>query len=545
MINEIFADYSPVIGLPEAEFVELFNRTDQAIDITGWRFTDGSSDTVALGSYILQAGAYVILTDEDNAAVYSIYGSTMGIANFPALNNSGDDLRLEKADREVIDEVPYSSSWYNDAVKDDGGYTLELIDAFAPCGGATNWTGSVAQDGGTPGRENSVRADNSDTDPPRVLRAVAATSDQILVYFDETVNTATFDEAQVTIDGGLSIGTATFWSDNMTLSIRTIGLLEPKTVYTITVGDSIRDCNGNLITTDRSASVVLPEEIAVGDLLINEVLFNPFTGGSDFVEVYNISNKYLDMQDLYFLIVQDTGGYTWERTAEDYWILGPGEYVVFSEDIADVANDYPLGKTDRYLEIDDLPSYNDSDGEVLIGILDSAFNATLLDSMGYDKDMHFELIDDDDGVSLERIDFNVSASETGNWHSAAKSVGYATPGYLNSQSATIPSASQNIEITPELFTPDDDGFNDFVTISYNFDQPGYVANITIFDSYGRPVKELANNDLLSPQGFYQWDGINQDGRKVLVGNYIVLFEIFDVDGNRERFKKLVAVGAQF
>ncbi|MCB0784182.1 MAG: hypothetical protein KDC02_08185, partial [Flavobacteriales bacterium] len=83
-----------------------------------------------------------------------------------ALNNSGDPLVLTDDNGTTIDAVTYDLSWYNDAVKDDGGWTLEQIDPTTPCSGAANWTASNAGAGGTPGAQNSVYAIVPDSDPP-------------------------------------------------------------------------------------------------------------------------------------------------------------------------------------------------------------------------------------------------------------------------------------------------------------------------------------------------------------------------------------------
>ncbi|RYG00288.1 MAG: hypothetical protein EOO07_35660, partial [Chitinophagaceae bacterium] len=40
IINEIFADPSPSVGLPSAEFIELWNTTDKFILLKGWKYKD-------------------------------------------------------------------------------------------------------------------------------------------------------------------------------------------------------------------------------------------------------------------------------------------------------------------------------------------------------------------------------------------------------------------------------------------------------------------------------------------------------------------------
>jgi hypothetical protein len=52
----------------------------------------------------------------------------------------------------------------------------------------------------------------------------------------------------------------------------------------------------------------------------------------------------------------------------------------------------------------------------------------ILDELGYDAKWHFPLLADPEGVSLERIDYNLPTQDPFNWHSAATSSGYGTPG---------------------------------------------------------------------------------------------------------------------
>jgi hypothetical protein len=149
-------------------------------------------------------------------------------------------------------------------------------------------------------------------------------------------------------------------------------------------------------------------------------------------------------------------------------------------------------------------------------------------------------------VSLERIDFNRTTQDFTNWHSAAEDIGFATPGYKNSQfndagETTIDNA---IEITPEIFSPDEDGINDVTNINYNFETPGFIANITIYDSKGRIVKYLVRNELLGIKGTYSWDGINEEREKSRIGIYIVYVEVYNLSGKVKHYKKSCVLGGK-
>ncbi len=99
----------------------------------------------------------------------------------------------------------------------------------------------------------------------------------------------------------------------------------------------------------------------------------------------------------------------------------------------------------------------------------------------------------------------------------------------------------SIEVTPKVFSPDNDGFNDIATIQYKIDQPGYVANVTIFDAAGRPVRNLVRNGILSTAGYWNWDGLDDKGLKLPVGTYIIFTEIFNLRGKKDKFKNVVVL----
>jgi flagellar hook assembly protein FlgD len=146
---------------------------------------------------------------------------------------------------------------------------------------------------------------------------------------------------------------------------------------------------------------------------------------------------------------------------------------------------------------------------------------------------------------LERIDFNGPTQDLTNWHSAAQDAGFATPAYKNSQYHDATTAADNaIEITPEIFSPDEDGYNDIVNINYHFDTPGFVATITIYDSKGRLVKSLIQNELLGTKGTFTWDGINSDREKSRLGIYIIFAEVFDLTGKVQDYKKTCVLGGK-
>ena len=184
-----------------------------------------------------------------------------------------------------------------------------------------------------------------------------------------------------------------------------------------------------------------------------------------------------------------------------------------------------------------MPSFNDDKGDAII--LNAQGNIT--DELKYDEKWHFKLIENREGVALERIDYNASTQSQDNWHSAATSVGYGTPTYKNSQYRLDLQVQGEITVTPEIVSPDNDGMDDFATIDYSFPSPGYVANITIFDANGRAIRYLQRNALCGIKGNFRWDGLGEKFQKLPVGIYIIYTEVFNLKGKKKQFKNTIVL----
>jgi hypothetical protein len=192
-----------------------------------------------------------------------------------------------------------------------------------------------------------------------------------------------------------------------------------------------------------------------------------------------------------------------------------------------------------------MPSYPSSNGKALI--LDEL--GTILDEFSYNEKMHFSLLSDVRGVSLERINPDLSSNDATSWQSAAQNAGFATPTAKNSQYRDPEKAEDYFEIAEKVFSPDGDGFNDVLLISYNLPDDGYTANIMVFDSKGRRVRRLASNLTLGTSGTIKWDGVTDENRKASVGAYIVYIEVFTLKNNAKQnlkqYKKTCVVATRF
>ena len=165
-----------------------------------------------------------------------------------------------------------------------------------------------------------------------------------------------------------------------------------------------------------------------------------------------------------------------------------------------------------------------------------SINGKSIDELSYDQKWHFALLGDREGVALERINANSPTQDADNWTSASSDIGFGTPTDQNSQKFSANSFKGSITVEPKLFSPNYDGRDDYAFIQYQLDHPGYIATVTIYDSYGHPVRTLVYNQTLSSQGQWRWDGLNDLSYPLGAGIYIVLVDLFDLKGRRKKFK---------
>lgn len=542
LVTEIHADPDGITGLPQAEFLEIFNRSGDPVQLKNWILQDASQGSGAhFPSGILEPGHYAILCADRHMDLFSGYGTVIGLDGMPALNNSGDAVTLRDSTGRTIFHIEYSDSWYRDHLKQDGGWSLEMIDILTPCAGGGNWAASNDPLGGTPAESNSVAGIFADIEPPRVTGVEVIHQELIHLLMSEKIPQHSLAGLEWTIFGGTAVDSVFSIPPELDrLAVQFLVPMDSSQLYTIEI-EGIQDCHGNTIAGDNSAQFGIPVPCMPGDLRINEILFNPSVGGVDYVELYNISSRLLTASDL-ILAASDPSD---TAAVLDYASLSslpkliyPFDFLLLTTDAGMVLDRYYSPSPGKFLDVPGMPNYPDDEGVVTVLRRDLA----VIDRVAYSADWHYSLLDDENGVSLERIDPTGPAADADNWHSAASRAGFGTPGYLNS-SVYMVDDQGGFTVSPEVFTPDGDGSEDFTTIRYTLDDPGYTGNIRIFDAAGRLIRHLARNETLGTSGFFRWDGDTDRGARARSGLYLVRIDLFTPDGRRKKIHLEVALTA--
>jgi len=538
VIHELMADPSPVVGLPNAEYVELRNTSGKPINLNKWKLGNGGTYATIPVNHILEPDSLVVVCSKTNAASFPYPFKTIGISSFPSLANETDLISLHDPDGNTIHAIRYKSSWHANTLKQEGGWSLEMKDAKQPCH-PNNWSSSIDRNGGTPGKANSITATLPPSAPITAIECIATGPSTLRL------------ELSAPADSTSGAMHTQFRLENETVSIiksipqpplfQSIAINLSDTLATgktyLLQANQIQGCNGEgshsfEVRTGRAKSAIS------GDVLLNEILFNPPPGGSDFIELVNTSNAIINAKEIHLAGVLPNGqaGLALPITTEDRNLF-PDEPFVICTDSQFIRSTWPSCIPERIIQSKTLPSLPDDAGAVFV----MNREGETLDKMIYNDDMHFPLLRNKEGVSLERLSNRSTGTNPQNWHSAAASAGYATPTLQNSQATMSDQNNGDVSFSPTIVSPDNDGTEDVLNIDYNFSENGVMMSVMIFTSTGMPVAKPVDNQLCGLNGSFHWNGLDAKGRRLPVGTYIVMAEYGTLQGVRKKKKRLLGI----
>ena len=438
-INEVMADPNGLVALPQTEYVELHNRSDQRINLENWQFIYGDKPTL-LTDYKLPAQGYVVLYRSGREIKVDVQGGALPLEKFPsALLNAGKTLSLVDPTGQVIDQITYE--------KAKAGIAWERS--------ATGLYLSTDPRGGTPGATNSAPTSPAPDEPT-----------------------------------------------------------DPEIPDEPTIPDTPE-------TPDKNETPVEASSVQPGEIILNELLPAPFAEGSEYIELYNRSQQTLSLTGLALATRKADGSIsTLYPLSAITTPLEPGGYVLLSKLLSGVEAFYLISFPQALHEVKLPVLANNGATVVLLRLTD----LTVIDEVSYSPKWHDSAIKDPKGVALERLDPDKPTQDATNWHSAAESAGYGTPGYRNSQQL-LPSSTLNGFERPYW----SDSERSYL-LRYQLANAGYRCRIWVFDTMGRRIAEIANLSTLATEGTLRWDGIGYDGSRPKPGIYIFYAELFLPNG---------------
>jgi hypothetical protein len=276
------------------------------------------------------------------------------------------------------------------------------------------------------------------------------------------------------------------------------------------------------------------------DVVLNEILFNPVKDGFDYVEIYNRSNHNINLNEL--LIANRNSANeiaSVKNISKDSLTIIPGEFIVLTGNVNWLKQHYTVHDRAKIIQLT-LPSFADDEGCV---VLLHKSDSLIIDELAYDENWHFKMISNPQGVALEKINYEMPSQDKNNWTSASSSAGFGTPGYVNSQFRNDGYGSEAISVLPEVFTPNNDGQNDFASISIKTHEQGKVVNAVIFNALGRRIRYLLKNEILGADNRFTWDGYDDRDSLLPSGIYIIFTQIFDTKGLVAKYRNCIVLNS--
>ena len=535
VISEFFPDPNPSQGIPEAEFVEIYNNVDEVIDLSNLVLAINGRET-SLTNYALKPSEYIIITKSTNVEIFDVYGNVLGLPDFPIIKNGSGSITLKKSTEEVLHHVLYDETMIQEINKKEGGWTFEIINPQLYCEGESNWQVSSSALGGTPGSENSV-FDKSFSGTSLLMTKFLANQNFIEFEIDhnfyelpDILANSVFNITDSNIDS-IVFYPPLYNSGKIHVS------LQPGTIYTAKISDSIFPCN--LRFDDKVIQFGIAQHPRPGDLIVNEVLFNPKDNGSDYIEILNISDKVLNLKKL--SIGNRTNKSLLDSLNFQFGLL-PDQHLCITPDKENILSQYEVKYPDN-LFVANIPALSNNLGNVTLLIRDT--DTLVIDEMFYRESMHHELIRDPDGVSLERIQPIAKPFASEDWHSAAATAGYGTPTSKNSQGILDTSPRKaSFKVINRVFSKESIDGNTRLKIEYQLDKPGYVCNVTVYTLAGQLINKVYEQTLLSGKGELFWNGENDEGSDMPLGVYVLLIDAFHPSGDLIK-EKLSCVLAKY
>ncbi|VAX21176.1 hypothetical protein MNBD_IGNAVI01-1138, partial [hydrothermal vent metagenome] len=420
VINEIM--YAP--SSPEPEWIELYNRSDKTINLKNYQVAD-RTDTVKVvdNDLILQPSQYFVIAKDSSFITF--YGDTLVflVSNFPTLNNAGDRLMVLDSLNRVIDSLEFDSDWGG-----RNGTSLERIDSELPSIDSTNWGTAKLDSGGTPGMINSITSREYDL----AIDQFYLENDQIIIGEPAKLNVV------VKNIGKLSSGN---YSVNIYHDVNSDSVVqESELVYQfnetgLTPNDSAdlyvevfdydiglnyyiaeltysEDMNNENNSAFLNFTGVETNETR-NDIVINEIMYAPNSPEPEWIELYNRSDKIIDLKNYQIADNTDT-----VKVINDDIVFQPHQYFVIAKDSSFITI---YSDTLNFI-ISNFPNLNNTGDRLMI--LDSLNR--IIDSLKFDPNWGGQ-----NGVSLERIDSELPSIDSTNWGTAKLDSG-GTPGVINS-----------------------------------------------------------------------------------------------------------------
>lgn len=417
VINEIMYNPPDDGTGEELEFVELYNRGAENVDISGWQFRDGIAFTFPKGTIIEGEGHLVVCSDlgkmVSRYGIYNIIGPFDG-----RLRNEGERIALSDnfAVPVLIDEVAYGTGGEWRSEPDGSGPSLELVNPRADNSIPGSWRASTPpENNGTPGAQNSCYRENP---PPLIFGVsrdpIAPTSTQTVTITASVRDDTVVEAVRLNYAAGDDPGGSAETLGMTAVADGTYSATIPPQLngtwvwYTMEARDDLGGVGWWPVGAPAKKAWYRVENVpaADGDIVVNEIMYhNTLEKGEDleWVELFNASIRTIDLSQ--WCLKDEEDGHAF------YLPMGtslmPGEFLVVCCDAARTASTYGI----QNLVGDFTFRFSDAGSRVRL------FNANgiLMDFVEYGDSSPWSDLADGLGASLECVNPFADNSIFGNW----------------------------------------------------------------------------------------------------------------------------------
>jgi len=514
------------------EFIEIYNTSSENIDLRPFSISD-SKETQKLSfrtgfPYYIEAASYLVITTDEGFTVGHL--NRTAVSRLPSLNDTGSDAIVLKTAEFVADSVIYSFPLWEQAISGQS-YERRALSALSI--DPTSW-GLNPERTHSAGSENSV---SSEIPSIQIEFAGWVEQDTFIVVFNKFIQDT--DSIKVTLSGG-ELANPTIEGNRISFAVSEIDFSAEEAVTTQI------ELNGEILSNTFPTALRL-ENSSSKPLILTEILFNPLNTDNvhqgDFVEFFNPNTVAVQIPTTLMKTVSVSNGNETQMSIESngkpLFLNGLSYGIIY----ADTVSEFNSSRLSNYFVLSDtIKAFRVKRTSLSLSSTNSALvlkssSGLLLDSVRYVDTWHNPNVADTRGRSLERILLSGGSNDPNNWSTSGNNLG-GTPSYKNTLYLEAGKAEENhLLISPNPFSPDLDGFEDNTTISWNLDGSNYLITATIYDRYGRKIRNLAEQLVAGKQGSIIWDGKREDGTSNRIGIYLLVFKARDSTSGKEVIKK--------
>ena len=501
----------------EPEWIEIYNNSDEIINIDTFKIADSKSDVIYTDLQI-KPFSFIVFTSNKSLLEnkYILISNDIIELKLPTLNNTTDEIKIF-TDGVLIDSLYYDMKWFKN------GNSVERIDIQGDLV-KENLANSLNSFGGTPLAKNSYKVFDYDVeicsfkeDSNQIKLEIVSLGRKAIEIFDYEIyldlnQDDKFDTEEIVfseIDNVLdSNKILTFNKYDFKKDLEIFGVFK--------LFAKIKNDGDEYIEND-SLSLQINFSPNKESILINEFMFDVDDRNCEFIEIYNNSEFDINIKDLYFCDAQNE--FKQGVNFDTNYILKSRDLFVLSSD--SLIFDYYKNSiiSEKVFVVNSNLSLNNGEDKIILKWVDGF----VIDELEYSPDWHSGDLFESKNVSLEKKIANLNSAEKNNWISSGDKLG-ATPTFENTYTY-VDKSELGLKISKNPFSFLDDNL---LKITYISPFESSKINITLYSKDGVKLGMISELQFGLRKGEIIWDGKVQNN-KIETGSYVLFFESIKSD----------------